>query len=832
MTRHRTIRIHLAETILVAVSFTALVAAAGGEPPPIIQPGAPGEPGRRISAEEASDLAGVLVTEADVKFMQGMIAHHAQALTMTALLESRTESEDMRSLAERIELSQRDEIDSMQEWLRSSGEEAVELDAHAHHGHDGALMPGMLTPAEMRRLEDARGAEFDRLFLELMIAHHRGALVMVDDLLSTAEAAQESTVFAFTSEVTADQSMEIDRMAGMLAARSTDPRVGLDAGFLDAGQAALHLELVANVPKPAGFFAPDAPRGVPIPAEKKGDDEDDEEAPSTTSTKEATTPEQEEELAKAAKKREESLRMAAAMNFANSDLAFAGSLLVQGNFHGFNLYDIEDPMAPRLLASVVCPGGQGDVSVVGSLLILSVEQTRGRLDCGLQGVAEPVSAERFRGLRIFDIADPTMPRQVGAVQTCRGSHTHTVVSDADDDGNVYVYGSGTSSVRSKDELDACSDAHPGEDEKSALFSIDVIQIPMKAPEKARIVSRPRIFADPESGAIAGLWKGGDHGVGTQKTSKTDQCHDITVFPAAGLAAGACSGNGILLDVSHPEAPVRLDQVVDAGFAYWHSATFNNDGTKVVFTDEWGGGLRPRCRASDPRRFGANAIFDIVDRKLQFRSYYKLPAQQTAFENCVAHNGSLVPVPGRDVMVQAWYQGGVSVFDFTDSGAPFEIAFFDRGPIDAEKLIMGGQWSAYWYNGYIYGAEIARGLDVLKLVPSEQLTANEIDAATLIHADLFNPQHQRRIEWPAVPVVARAYLDQLDRSGALPAATAEAARKALNGRERVLAGEPSDQGPTAAELDALATEIEGIEADGRVRARLQALARILKAIDRR
>ena len=323
------------------------------------------------------------------------------------------------------------------------------------------------------------------------------------------------------------------------------------------------------------------------------------------------------------------------------------------------------------------------------------------------------------------------------MQTCRGSHTHTLVVDPDDKLNLYVYGSGTGVVRSAEEVAGCSALNPEEDSNTALFSIDVIQVPLAAPEKARIVSRPRIFADPASGAIAGLWKGGDHGPGTQRTRLTNQCHDITVFPEIGLAAGACSGNGILLDVSDPVNPVRLDQVIDKSFAYWHSATFNNDGSKVIFTDEWGGGTRPRCRATDPPTWGANAIFDVVDRKLRFAGYYKLPVAQSDQENCVAHNGSLIPVPGRDIMVQAWYQGGVSVFDFTDSAKPVEIAFFDRGPLDATQLITGGYWSAYWYNGYIYGGEIARGIDVFRLMPSEHLSQNEIDAARAVYSDRFN-----------------------------------------------------------------------------------------------
>jgi uncharacterized protein (DUF305 family) len=799
--------------------FLPFAAAGGQEHPPIIQPGAPGEPGRQISAEEASDLAGILITEADVVFMQGMISHHAQALTMTAFVASRSIGEDLRALAKRIELSQKDEIEMMQEWLRSNGREAAALDAHS--GHDAVLMPGMLTAEEMSRLEHAPASEFDRLFLELMISHHQGALVMVDDLLDNPGAAQESTVFAFTSDITADQSMEIDRMAAMITGLSNDPRVHLAGGFRDAEEAAWNLDLVAALPKPAGFFSPDAPQGLPVPPEDE-DEEKDEDGNDTDEEAE------DEDAANPA------TRGAPLLNFANSDLAFGKDTLFVGNFHGFNTYNIESPLDPRLVGSVVCPGGQGDLSVVGDLLIMSVEQTRGRLDCGLQGVADPVSNDRFRGVRIFDISDVTVPRQVAAVQTCRGSHTHTVATDPDDEGNVYVYVSGTSSVRPGEELDGCSDDHPGEDENTALFSIDVIQIPVKRPETARIVGRPRIFADPESGAIAGLWKGGDHGTGTQETSQTDQCHDITVFPELGLAAGACSGNGILLDISDPTEPVRLDQVTDPGFAYWHSATFNNDGTKVIFTDEWGGGMRPRCRASDPRQWGADAIFDIVDRKLEFRSHFKLSAPQSEYENCVAHNGALVPVPGRDIMVQAWYQGGLSVFDFTDSARPVEIAFFDRGPVDATQLVMGGHWSAYWYKGYIYGTEIARGLDVLRLSASEHLSQNEIDAASLISPEFVNPQHQRRITWPASAVVARAYVDQLVRSQSLPPEKAAALTLVLEEAEQGLADGNPDDGRISKQLGVLATELENAlaAATGRDQARLQALAETMRGMANR
>ena len=397
---------------------------------------------------------------------------------------------------------------------------------------------------------------------------------------------------------------------------------------------------------------------------------------------------------------------------------------------------------------------------------MSVEQTRGRLDCGLEGVVADASPDRFRGIRIFDISDLSRPIQVGAVQTCRGSHTHSVVSGPSLDGKILVYNSGTSSVREEEELDQCIDDIPG-DERTALFRIDVIEIPVDNPSQSRIIDSPAVFADPETGVLAGLWRGGDHGDDTQETERTDQCHDITVYPSANLAAGACSGNGILFDITDPRNPLRIDAVTDSGFAYWHSATFNNEGNKLLFTDEWGGGGRARCRAWDPMTWGADAIYDIVDQKLVFRSHYKIPAPQLETENCVAHNGSIVPVPGRDIFVQAWYQGGISVIDFTDSSNPLEIAYFDRGPILEDELITGGFWSVYYYQGTIYGTEITRGLDVLKLIPSEYLTENEIAAAAMAYPVIgpprvFNPQQQVPMTWPAVPVVALAYIDQLLR----------------------------------------------------------------------
>lgn len=817
--------------ILLALATTALAQV------PIIQPGAPGQPGRVISPEEASDLAVVEYTDADIRFLQGMISHHAQAMEMSGLAEARSSREAIELLADRINLSQQDEIAMMQDWLEERGLDVPS--AQAHHDEDFELMPGMLTPEEFAELEAATGPQFDRLYLQYMIEHHLGALEMVENLLDQRGSAQDPVLYAFTSDVTSDQTSEIERMDTLLASFSPDPRVGLAAGFRDAGEAALNMRLLATLPKPPGFFDPANPAGLPVSRLEEletlePDDEEDaeqdqeveEELENVAVTGEAETPQDEEEG-----EDENADPRPSLLSFSNTDLLFSGELLVAGNYHGFNIYDISNPRTPELMSSVVCPGGQGDVSLVGDLLIMSVQETRGRLDCGLQGVAAPVSNDRIQGIRLFDISNVRQPVQVGAVQTCRGSHTHTVVSDGREDGNIYVYVSGTSRVRNDDELAGCSDDSPFENPESALFRIEVIQIPADSPQDAQIVNRPFIFSDPESGVLAGLWRGGDHGPDTQRTSETNQCHDITTFPEIGLAAGACSGNGILMDISDPANPERLDEVIDPGFAYWHSATFNNDGSKVIFTDEWGGGGRPRCRAQDPMDWGADAFYDIVDGQLQFRSHYKMPAPQTETENCVAHNGSLVPVPGRDIFVQAWYQGGISVVDFTDSANPVEIAFFDRGPIDEEELITAGYWSAYWYGGYVYGTEIARGLDVFALEPSDFLSENEIAAASVRETDaVVNAQTQERVVWPPVPVVARAYLDQLRRNQDVNAPLAAALNDTLDRAEQALGGGSADPA-TARELDSLADTFEA-QTGGRrgiTRQRLAALAETLEGI---
>ena len=562
--------------------------------------------------------------------------------------------------------------------------------------------------------------------------------------------------------------------AGMKGSNANDPRAKLKPGMYDAGEAAFGIKHITLLRKPDAFQLGSTDVASVRVKQTLGTlgVDDVSKIPPTVALS------------------------FAALAFANSDLAFQGNHLFLGNFYGINIYDISDPARAKLVTSMLCPGGQGDVSVYKNLMFMSVEMPNGRLDCGEQGFGpEPpkpgqgmgipsANKDRFRGVRIFDISDIRSPKQVGAVQTCRGSHTHTLVTDPKDKQNVYLYVSGTSFVRPAEELSGCSGGSPDKDPNTAYFRIEVIKVPVAAPQDSKVVSVPRIFADPKTGDIRGLQTTGTHTPdgSITKPSFTDQCHDITVYTEIGLAAGACSGHGILLDIRDPANPKRIEAVSDPNYAYWHSASFSNDGKKVVFTDEWGGGMGARCRENDPNVWGANAVFRLADNKLKFANYYKLPAAQSEAENCVAHNGSLVPVPGRDIKVQAWYQGGISVMDFTDPEKPIEVAYFDRGSIDPNMLIMGGYWSAYWYNGRIYGSEIARGLDIFELTPTEFLTQNEIDAAEAVRVAELNVQTQEKIEWPQKLVVAKAYIDQLERSQALPADRIATLRQAIQTAE--------------------------------------------------
>jgi hypothetical protein len=565
----------------------------------------------------------------------------------------------------------------------------------------------------------------------------------------------------------------------------------------------------------------------------------------------------------------------------NSDLAFSGKYVIQGNFNGFQVWDISNPSQPTLVKGFVCPASQSDVSVYKNLLFVSGEDYGGRLDCGTQGVRERASGERLRGIRIFDITDILNPRYVANVQTCRGSHTHSVLVDPKDAENVYIYVSGSAPVRPAEELTGCSGLDLSEDPATALFRIEVVKVPLAHPEQAAIVSSPRIFADLVAPPTHGMSPadrdmierarergqfvvdiGGDPYVlppsyidrmldsiataaGRAQVTPADstmlrdslpvlmermtggahggpatgptQCHDITVYPEMGLAGGACEGYGMLIAIEDPEDPRRLAAVADSNFSYWHSATFNNDGTKLLFTDEWGGGAGAKCREGDPKEWGANAIFEIVGTELRFKSYYKLPAPQTPNENCVAHNGSLIPIPGRDVMVQAWYQGGLSVFDFTDAANPREIAFFDRGPLDATRPSMAGSWSVYWYNGVIVSSEIVRGLDILELTPSPLLSQNEIDAAKTVRVDYENTQGQRRFVWPPSFALARAYVDQLERSGGLAGSRIATVRAELAAAERASGANRRNA------LMRLSTQLEGDASRSSDTAKVRALA---------
>jgi len=555
-----------------------------------------------------------------------------------------------------------------------------------------------------------------------------------------------------------------------------DPRIGLKGGLYDAHTAILGMQLVMTTPKPAGF-APDLDSITAVDATPPPPPVDPDAPRQPGGPRPPSGPR-------------------ANYGGTNSDLAFNAKYLFNGNYNGVNIYDISNPTHMTLVTSIICPGGQGDVSVYKNLLFMSVEAANGRMDCDTKGFPVPAteaqppaptgdaaadaaamrafrtrqpppSPDRVKGVRIFDISDIHNPKQVADVQTCRGSHTHTLVLDPKDPDNAYIYVSGSAGVRPSAELSGCSGGDPDQDPDTALFTIVIIKVPVAHPELAKIIDSPYIFSDPATGKKNALVNAPIHGTGTP--TATRGCHDITAYSWLGLAGGACSGNGILLDIKDPAHPKRLDAVTDPNYAFWHSANFSNDGKTVLFTDEWGGGGQPRCRASDPMAWGADAIFSITpDKKLKLDAYYKMPAPQTDKENCVAHNGSMIPVPGRNIEVQSWYQGGVSIMDYTDPTHPFEIGYFDRGPVDDSRPAMGGQWSTYYYNGYIYGSEIARGTDVLKLVPTKDLTQNEIDAAAQVYLPELNVQNQPHIDYPPTFVTAKAYLDQLARGDSLKA----------------------------------------------------------------
>jgi hypothetical protein len=540
------------------------------------------------------------------------------------------------------------------------------------------------------------------------------------------------------------------------------------------------------------------------------------------------------------------LDTARGLTFINSDLAFRGNYVYQGNFAGFTIWDVSDAAKPQVVSAVSCITSQGDPTIWGNLLFLSAEGRGNRNDCAKGGVENP--SDHMAGVRIYDVSNPAAPRLVKNVQTCKGSHTHTVVPDPKDSGVVYIYVSGNQGARPAEELAGCREGNDPADETNSLYRLDVIRVPLANPEQSEVVTGARIFTglEPAPRAASRSPRRPRAAADSNRPAPPPptgprNCHDVTAYPAVNLLAGACSSYGLLVDISNPLKPRRLDAVADTNFSLWHTAVFSNDGKKVVFTDEWGGGTGPMCQATSMMEMGGNTILTIEGgRKYTQHAYFKIPTAQAAEENCVSHNGGLIPVPGRDIMVQGWYQGGVSVMEFTDPDHPRELAYFDRGSIDPPapadsasqasngrgQRTIGGSWGAYWWNGLIYSSELDRGLDILELVPSDQLSANEIAAAKLVRFEQYNPQSQPKIVWPAAFPVVRSYLDQLVRGNGLAPARTSAIASALGAAE----GQSGRARRTA--LNALAgqvtRDVAGASDKERVRAMAAEIRRLAEA----
>ncbi len=593
-----------------------------------------------------------------------------------------------------------------------------------------------------------------------------------------------TAAFGVASAVALLSAAGASTLAAQTYPSANDPRNNLKPGLTDAGVAIQGMRLISSAPKPPAF---DSIRGL---------------------------------------------------TFTNSDLAFKGNLVYQGNFAGFSIWDVSNPAKPVMVSEVPCITSQGDPSIWGDLLFVSAEGAGNRNDCAKGGVANP--ADHMAGVRIYDVSNPRAPKLLKNVQTCKGSHTHTLVPHPSDANLMYIYVSGNQGARPDTELAGCKNGPNPADESNSLFRLDVIKVDRRNPQAAEVVTGARVFTGlgpaPARGGRARAPRaisGADSAEMAQyMNSGPRNCHDVTAYPAMGLLAGACASYGLLVDISNPERPRRLDAVADTMFSLWHTAVFSNDGKKVVFTDEWGGGTSPNCQSMHPLEMGGNTTLVIgADRKFTQHAYFKIPTAQGAQENCVSHNGSLIPVPGRDIMVQGWYQGGVDVIDFTDADKPFEIAFFDRGPVDAppadgapnsrQRGTIAGSWGAYWHNGLIYSSEMARGLDVLEILPSEHLSANEIAAAKLVMFDEFNPQSQPRITWPAAFPVVRSYLDQLVRGNGLAAARTTAIGQALDAAER------QSGAARKSALTALAGQVDADAAGAADASRVRAMASAIR-----
>ncbi|MCZ8205404.1 hypothetical protein [Gemmatimonas sp.] len=571
-----------------------------------------------------------------------------------------------------------------------------------------------------------------------------------------------------------------------------DPRTTLKPGRFDAGIAEKNMRLLSTTPKPAQF---DTVRGL---------------------------------------------------TFVNSDLAFRDNLVIQANFAGFTIWDIKNPAKPALLSVVRCITSQGDPTIYGNLLFLSAEGAGNRNDCADGGVKDP--KDHMAGVRIFDVSDPKAPKLVKNVQTCKGSHTHTLVPHPKDKNVIYLYVSGQQGARPETELAGCKNGNDPADVSNSLYQLDIIKVELDRPENARVIPGARIFT--------GLGGAGEckqfcapvdpRFAGRQRQAPAEDmpdgprnCHDVTAYPAMNLLAASCSTHSIMVDISNPEKPFRIDALSDTNnFQGRHTAAFSNDGKKIIQTDEWGGGTSPMCQASSMIELGGNTVITLDAKKKQSqRAYFKLPAAQSAEENCVSHNGGIIPVPGRDLYIQGWYQGGVSIMDFTDPDKAFEVGYFDRGSIDPPRPVdvpsaasagmnrnvrgngnvIGGSWGAYYWNGLVFSSEMDRGLDILELTPSAELTANEIAAAKLVTFKEYNPQSQPKMVWPAAFVVVRSYLDQLVRGQGLAAARTTAIDAALT------AAEQQTGAARAAALRTLATQVDRDVAGAKDGARVRAMA---------
>ena len=577
---------------------------------------------------------------------------------------------------------------------------------------------------------------------------------------------------------------------------ATDPRSNLTPGRFDAGEAASNMRLVSFSHKPAAF---DSSRGL---------------------------------------------------TFINSDLAFGTHFVYQGNFAGFTIWDVSNPNKPVVASVVECISAQADPSIIGHLLFISAEGGGNRNDCAKGGVQDP--KDHMAGVRIYDVSDAHAPKLIKNVQTCKGSHTHTVIPSPTDPNIIYIYVSGQQTARPATELAGCKNGTDPADTTNSLYQLDIIKVPLDHPERAAVIPGARIFtglgASPDCVALCAPADG--HGpprirgvsaadsatYATLLHTGPHNCHDVTAYPAYHLLAAACSSHAILVDVSNPEKPVRLASLTDTNnFQGRHTAGFSNDSKKTLWTDEWGGGTGPMCQANSIMELGGNTIViaSADNKKLTQHAYFKLPAAQTAQENCVSHNGGLIPVPGRDLYVQGWYQGGIDIMDFTDADHPIEIGYFDRGPIDPpsdtskaserSRYTIGGSWGAYYWNGMIYSSELDRGFDVLELLPSPQLSANEIAAAKLVMLKEYNPQSQPKLVWPAAFAVVRSYLDQLERNNGLAADRATAVSAALD------AAEETHGAARAAALTALATKVDGDVSGANDAARVRMMSGAIKQL---